>query len=437
MLDSDMKRGFDYYIFGAVVLLGLIGVMMIYSGTHTLPNNVFWIKQLIWFGIGLIFMMSAVLFDYQLLGKYSKVFYIGTLVLLIMVLFCQEIRSAKSWFLLGPISFQPSEFAKLVTIIFLSEYLSTKKDGLDSLDEFIPPLIIIVLPILLILLQPDIGTVLVFLPIFFVMLYLIGIRSVYLIVLTSITCLTALMTLFLSWGKLKPINLPIIGFLYTSLNSVKSLLIFLVITFLIICTVYYILSVFKGKIDFTRFSLIFIIIAISSLTSFSLDHILKDYQRKRLLIFIDPNIAPLGAGYNIIQSKIAIGSGKFFGEGFLNGTQSQLGFLPERQADFIFSVIGEELGFVGAVVILLLFIVIIYRGIAIAFSSRDLFGSLLAAGIVTMLGFQVFFNVGVSIGIMPVTGITLPLISYGGSSLVITMIAIGILLNIRLKRYLV
>lgn len=437
MLDSDMKRGFDYYIFGAVVLLGFIGVMMIYSGTHTLPNNVLWIKQLIWFGIGLIFMMSAVLFDYQLLGKYSKVFYIGALVLLVIVLFCQEIRSSKSWFILGPISFQPSEFAKLITIIFLSEYLSTKKDGLDSLDEFIPPLIIIILPILLILLQPDIGTVLVFLPVFFVMLYIIGIRSVYLIVLVSTACLTALITLFLSWGKLKPINLPVISFLYTLLNSIKSLLIFLVIIFLVICTVYYVLRVFKGRLDFINFSLIFIIIAISSLTSFSLNHILKDYQRNRLLIFIDPNISPLGAGYNIIQSKIAVGSGKFFGKGFLNGTQSQLGFLPERQADFIFSVIGEEFGFVGAGVILFLFIVIIYRGIAIAFSSRDLFGSLLSAGIVTMLGFQVFFNVGISIGIMPVTGITLPLISYGGSSLVITMVSMGILLNIRLRRYLV
>jgi rod shape determining protein RodA len=191
-----------------------------------------------------------------------------------------------------------------------------------------------------------------------------------------------------------------------------------------------------AEIKFTNFLLSYIIIGVSMFFSLIIDSFLKEYQRKRILVFIDPNIDPLGAGYNIIQSKIAIGSGKLFGKGLLNGTQNQLGFLPERQTDFIFSVIGEELGFIGAMVLLFLFCVIIYRGIAIAFSSRDMFGCLLAAGIISMIAVQIFINIGIATGIMPVTGLTLPLVSYGGSSLFITMVSLGIVLNIRLRRYL-
>ena len=163
-------------------------------------------------------------------------------------------------------------------------------------------------------------------------------------------------------------------------------------------------------------------------------HFLKEYQKKRLTVFIDPNVDPLGSGYHIIQSKIAIGSGMLFGKGLFSGTQSQLNFLPENHTDFIFAVIGEELGFVGALVILLLYFVLLYRGSKIAAEAKDNYGMLLATGITSMLTFHILVNVGMTAGIMPVTGIPLPLMSYGVSSLTTNLLCIGILLNIYMRR---
>ncbi len=162
--------------------------------------------------------------------------------------------------------------------------------------------------------------------------------------------------------------------------------------------------------------------------------LLKDYQKKRLLVFMNSNLDPLGAGYTIIQSKIAIGSGQLFGKGWLSGTQSQLNFLPERHTDFIFSVAGEEWGFIGSVILILLYFIVIYRGIRIIEQTRDFYGKTIAAGIVSLFSFQIIVNIGMTIGLLPVVGLTLPFISYGGSSLISSMIAIGILLNIGMRR---
>ena len=163
-------------------------------------------------------------------------------------------------------------------------------------------------------------------------------------------------------------------------------------------------------------------------------HFLRDYQRQRLLVFINPNVDPLGAGYNIIQSKVAIGSGGLIGKGWLNGTQNQLNFLPERHTDFIFSVIGEEWGFLGIVAVILLYFLIIKRALTIASSTSDMYGRLVASGIAVMFSFQVIINMGMTVGVMPVVGIPLPLISYGGSSLLATLVAIGLLVNVGMRR---
>ena len=163
-------------------------------------------------------------------------------------------------------------------------------------------------------------------------------------------------------------------------------------------------------------------------------HFLKDYQKQRLFVFIDPNIDPLGSGYTIIQSKIAVGSGGLLGKGWLSGTQNQLNFLPERHTDFIFSVIGEEWGFLGALLLILLYALIIYRGLKIAEAAPDLTGRLIAVGFVAIFSLQVIINVGMAIGVFPIVGLTLPLISYGGSSFITTMIYLGFLLNIGMRR---
>ena len=163
-------------------------------------------------------------------------------------------------------------------------------------------------------------------------------------------------------------------------------------------------------------------------------YFLKDYQKERLMVFLDPNADPLGSGYHIIQSKIAIGSGMFFGKGIFSGTQSQLNFLPENHTDFIFAVVGEETGFIGALIVLLLYFIILYRGIRIASAAKDNFGMLLATGITSMFVFHILVNIGMTMGIMPVTGIPLPLMSYGISSLVMNLFSIGLLLNIYMRR---
>ena len=163
-------------------------------------------------------------------------------------------------------------------------------------------------------------------------------------------------------------------------------------------------------------------------------HFLKDYQKMRITVFLDPNVDPLGSGYHIIQSKIAIGSGMLLGKGLFNGTQSQLNFLPENHTDFIFAVVGEELGFIGCTFLLLLYLIVLWRGIAIAQNASDAFGRLLATGITSMIGFHVLVNVGMTMGIMPVTGIPLPMMSYGVSSLTTNLMAVAILMNIQLRK---
>jgi len=162
--------------------------------------------------------------------------------------------------------------------------------------------------------------------------------------------------------------------------------------------------------------------------------ILKEYQKKRLLVFMNPNLDPLGAGYTVIQSKIAIGSGQIFGKGWLSGTQNQLNFLPERHTDFIFSVVGEEWGFVGGAILICLYFIVIFRGIKIIEQTNDIYGKIMAAGIIALITFQVIVNIGMTLGLLPVVGLTLPFISYGGSSLLSSMIAVSILLNIGMRR---
>jgi len=183
-----------------------------------------------------------------------------------------------------------------------------------------------------------------------------------------------------------------------------------------------------------RFRAIFLFLFFGALSTPIFWNFLKDYQKKRLLVFVKPNLDPLGAGYTIIQSKIAIGSGQIFGKGWLSGTQAHLNFLPERHTDFIFSVVGEEWGFVGCVILILIYFVMMFRGIRIIEETKDIYGKLIAAGIVSYLSFQVFVNIGMTLGLLPVVGLTLPFISYGGSSLISSIIAVCILLNVGMRR---
>ena len=259
------------------------------------------------------------------------------------------------WFHIGPFTFQPSELAKFTMPLALSRFILDNKGKSEVLEGLIKIGVMTVIPLVLIIVQPDLGTGLVFVPLFFCLLYVGG------------------------------VSLRYLGYLITLL--------------VISAPVYY----------FT---------------------LMKTYQKNRLLSFLTPESDPLGNGYSIIQSKIAVGSGSIFGKGFMKGTQSQLNFIPEHHTDFIFSVVGEEMGFLLVFLLLVVYLMLILEGLKIAMHAKDKAGMLLASGVVTLLTTQLFMNIGMTIGILPVVGVPLPLLSYGGSSLLFTMALIGILLNV-------
>ena len=362
ILSKRLLRRTDLTLIAAAAAIVIMSLVIIGSATHvnTPSEERYWFVQRQGISIIVDIALAAFLmnFDYKILQRYGNHFYVFNLILLVLVMLVgQTALGAQRWIALGPISIQPSEFSKLIMIIALAAMIE-KRGKIQSLSDVAPVAGYVLVPFLLVLKQPDLGTSLVFLAIFFGMVFVAGIR---------LRILAGIFGLGLA-------ALPVLW------------------------------------------------------------HFLKDYQKMRIMVFMDPNVDPLGAGYHIIQSKIAIGSGLLFGKGLFGGTQSQLNFLPENHTDFIFSVVGEELGFVGCAVLLLLYLIVLWRGIKIAQDASDTFGRLLAVGITSMIAFHVLVNVGMTMGIMPVTGIPLPLMSYGVSSLTTNVMAIAILLNIQLRR---
>ena len=354
-------RQFDFFLFATPVLIFMVGLLSIYSASHqsgqTLDESLA-VRQILWMAVGIAFVFLMVRIDYFKFQDIAWPSYIVSVFFLLAVLFTPARLGAHRWISLGGFNFQPSEFAKLAVILVLSQFFSENRLEYISWEKKSFIFLIVALPFLLILKEPDLGTALTLIPILIAMLYLWGI-------------------------KLKEV---------------------------------------------------FILIGLGLLAVPLCFGILKDYQKARLLVFMNPSLDPLGAGYTIIQSKIAIGSGGFFGKGFMAGTQNQLQFIPEKHTDFIFPVIAEEGGFVAATVVLGLFFLIIKKGFQICAVTPDRFGSQLACGISMMLAMQVLINIGMTMGVLPVVGMPLPLVSYGGSSVVMTMISIGFLLNIKMHR---
>ncbi len=409
-----MKKNFDWWVILLVLLLTGFGIASLYSTTSHWSNPL-WKKQLVWAFVGIMGLIGASLINYSILKRYALLIYIIAIILLVIVLFMPPIRSARSWFVLPFFSFQPSEFAKLSTIIMLSIYLKDKAGRFNSLPSFLFPGIIISIPVFLILLQPDIGSSLIFFPILFSMLYILKPnRFIFYSILLFLLFFGALV-IFFSYLFFKGMNLKSI---FTWLSIISIL-------FFSLSIVYNHIKKSKGQM------IISFIIILSLISSLFVSTILKDYQKKRLLVFLNQSFDPLGVGYNITQSKIAIGGGGICGTGFLKGSQSHLGFLPEKASDFIFSVYAEEFGFLGVFSLLFLLFLLIIMGLNIIGSCLDPFGSLLACGICSMIAASAFINIAICCGILPVTGIPLPFISYGGSSLFINMTSIGMLLSIK------
>ncbi|MCU0641546.1 MAG: rod shape-determining protein RodA [Candidatus Margulisbacteria bacterium] len=407
MINFRMLKLSDLFLWAAVGALLAIGLAAIFSSTYQLQLKaggdpfLFVTKQSLALLLGLVGLGLFCYLDYQRLRAAAPYLYLLVIFLLVAILFTGAgVSGAQRWFQLGFFSFQPSEIAKLVLIIALAAFL-TRERGIRSVWAVGLLLGLVGLPFLLIFKQPDLGTALVFFAILLGMLAAAETAP-----LLQILLITPVISLLLR---------PIFPLWLIYLAAVALAL------FLTQARWFHWLTVLGSNVG--------VGIALPFLWG-----MLKSYQRQRIVAFLNPGADPLGAGYHTLQSKIAIGGGGFLGKGFLQGSQTQLQFIPEQFSDFIFSVVGEEFGLLGALLVLSLFGLIVWRGLVIAAGARDSFGRLLAYGIVTMLVFHFGANVGMALGVLPVVGIPLPFLSYGGSSLVMNLAGLGILQSIAMRR---
>jgi rod shape determining protein RodA len=436
MLGKNTLYKIDFLLVASVILVVFLGILTIYSAGFDPVDKVnsgLYKKQLVWFIVGFVLMMVFTFVNYNYLGDYSLYIYGFFLVLLIITtVFGSPIRNTRAWISFGFFSIQPSEFMKLSLVLILGKYIEFRERDIRNLRELFIPSILTMVPMIIVFLQPDFGTAVLFIPILFAMLFVGGADVTHLLSIIGIASIATVVPMVLTyreWIGASGSNFLMDFFKDTDLLIIVSgiLVLAALITF--------VLNFFIPNKIFRKIYIPSTVLSFGLFFSIILQKYLKVYQKRRILVFLNPDLDPHGSGYNVIQSKIAVGSGQFFGKGFLNGSQSQLGFLPEKTSDFVFSVFAEEWGFFGSVILLALMGVIVFRGIQIAFESKDKFGALLASGIVAILFFHILINIGMVLGIMPVTGLPLPMMSYGGSNLIMSMIAIGILINIRMRKF--
>ena len=368
LISARTLRQIDWVLLGAAALLCVLGVMFVWSASFRLSEqDGDWratsqpIRQIMWLGISFAVFIGILLVPYTFFMRLSYAFYVVGMALLVGVLFAPSIQYVHRWYRVGPILFQPSEYMKVVLVMTLARYLMYR-ENYRTLPGLIGPFIVTLVPLVLVLKEPDLGTALMFLPILFALLYVAGAKR---------THLVAILVIGLA-------SLPII---YT--------------------------------------------------------FALEDYQRERLTSFINPagHVKNLQAGsYQVMNSVTAVASGGAFGKGWGKGPQNLFGFVPADQTDFIFAIFAEEWGFLGAMLLHFLYFLIFTCGLSIAKSTREPYGRLIAVGIVVMWAVQVFINIGMTVQLMPVTGIPLPFMSYGGSSLLSSFIALGLLVNVGKNR---
>lgn len=366
MFERRLYFHIDWLLLGAVLLLSVVGVAMIYSATyvvlptggHAGPQPLTQMYALV---IGLVALLVCLMIDYRALADHSLLIYGGLLALLAFVLFKGQTQmGGQRWIPIGPFHLQPSEFARLAVALLLAVFFGENRRGARNPGDLVIAGIFTAIPLLLIAKQPDLGTAVTLLPVFVGVAYLAGMRMRLL-------------------GILVLASLPL------------------------------------GLVAY-KFAL-------------------KDYQRQRIQTFLNPEQDPRGAGYQTIQARVTVGSGGLLGKGFRKGTQSQYKFLPVAHNDFIFSVLAEEQGFIGVLVALGLYLFVIVRSLEAARLAKDRLGAYLVGGIITGFAFQVIYNVSMSAGLAPVKGITLPLMSYGGSSLISALAGFGLILNVRMRRF--
>ena len=406
MSRSLRRQSIDYPLLTLALLLSVFGIVMVFSAGQTdVPSSFVahaWRRQLLWFAVSLAACWTVTNGSVRLVEWSAWPLYVVSCVLLLLVLFfgtgAGTAASVKGWLTIGGVRIgQPAELAKLATTLMLARVLAAQRDDARSLFDLWRPLAVIALPWVLVMAQPDLGTGIVFIGICFAMLFWAGVPWPLLLMLASpgVSLILAFSTGI--WGAW-----------------------FLILVALVL---WYRPFLLEGVL------LVVANVSMGVLAPLLWDQ-LKPFQQRRLLVFLDPSFDLKGSAWNVTQSKVAIGSGGLTGKGFMLGSQKRLQFLPERHTDFIFSVLGEELGFVGVTVALALFLALFLRGTRVAARANDAFPSLVAFGLVAAAFIHVTVNVGMTLNLMPITGIPLPFFSYGGSFLLVSWIGIALLLRI-------
>ncbi len=426
---------FDLYIFVSTLLLIGIGILFIYSSGVTSTGELYsteYLRQIVWASTGLLLMVGLSILDYGRLEIWSPYLYGFLLVVLVLtLLFGRVVNGARSWIGIGNLGVQPSEFTKLATILFLARFLNNRRQSIGRLPIFVLGLGVSLVPVILILLQPDLGTALVFPPIYLLMAFAAGARVRHVLYVVLLAFCTFILAGLPAWQThIRQESVPIVRIIGDPR-----------ITLVVLLAMGSVAALSVAGWFFTRRRYFYWIVygssvgALSLISSVGATRFLREYQIMRLIVFLDPYVDPRGAGWNIIQSVTAVGSGGPFGKGFLQGTQSHYQYLPQQSTDFIFSILAEEWGFLGSLLVFGLFLVLMLRGLHIASPAKDGFASLVATGIVALIFFHFLVNVGMAMGIMPITGIPLLFLSHGGSALWTGMMGVGILMSIYLHRF--
>ena len=405
---------FDWISLLLFFLLVCFGLANIYSALYNEGDNTiaisFMQKQLISFGIGLLLIAIIQLIDTRFFERYASLIYLFSLFgLLGLWTFGTEVSGARSWYSIGGFSLQPSEFAKVAVALALAKHLGDFNTRIDHAKDYLGAFIILGIPALLTLLQPDAGTALVFLG-FFLVLHAEGLPAIFLKGILSFIVLF-IMTLLIgaAWVIL---GIGIITLLYLALVKNRK----------------------KKKILFPALLIIILLSGFTYSVSYIFENVFEQRHRDRFNILLGKEVDTQGIGYNINQSQIAIGSGRFSGKGYLEGTQTKGGFVPEQQTDYIFTTVGEEWGFLGTTLVLALFSLLIFKVLQNAYKQKTIFSRVFCIGFAYTLFFHVAINLGMVVGLVPTIGIPLPLMSYGGSSLLAFSVFLGIYLRIAYQR---
>ena len=425
----------DYLLLLPVLILLVLGVLFIYSSginsSGVLVSSEY-IRQIIWAVAGLAVAVTIALINYRRFYNLSIYIYILSLLpLLYTLVYGYVVSNASRWLRIGSIGIQMSEIVKITVIILLARYLADTDRNRKTFSRFFISCIIVFIPMGIVLLQPDLGTALVYIAILITMIFMAGVSTRYVTFMVSCIMLTGIFLVLPLWQEhIFRKSLPFLAVLTNAKIIAITVLFFCIISGIAL------FGYLKYKKHYF-FWVVYVsaIIIFSLCVSYAARIILRPYQIMRLIVFLDPNVDPRGAGWNIIQSVTAIGAGGFTGQGFLQGTQSHYRFLPEQSTDFIFSIFSEETGFLGGLFVFSLYMLICYRLLVTMKTVIDPFAKYVCAGLAAMFSFHFIVNVGMTMGIMPITGLPLLFMSYGGSAVLSSMIGIGIVLSIYIRRH--